>query len=565
MRIRRLGTYLLLLVVAASACRVPGDDFDRPPALGDAVTAGGTLHVAMTTPAGLDPLDAYEPNAQLLVPLVCETLVNLDPTTGELRAGLAKRVQVSPDGSTVTIELFDDVISHDGQPFDAEDVSGSLTRLAAPTNASRMRSLMSEVAGYDKLAEDLLGEGEQVLLGVQVLTPHSLQINVAGKNGQGLLRTLAHPATAPVSVDWEAADHRLARQHPRCAGPYQPAEPFEPGDDAIVLTRFDDYHGHNATYLGGGALPDRIEVMVVADDQAALNAYLDGDVDVTRVPEDLLDQLGTAADDLVSGDAPRAEFVGLPASSSGPFGQADVRLALSLALDREQINREVYDGARRVADGFYPPALGVYHREGSCAATVPARADRVRAKQLMPADDLAALQDAPIIFAVNDDPVAVALAEEVARQWADTFDLQVDVQPEAWQAYQRTASTGLGFDHPFRVSWSAQAADPIPTTLDPATWVEPLFHSGQTTLANWARWSHRPFDLTYERDARTQATFDGRVDWFQQLEDTLCEQLPILPVVFGRNHWLIRSTRWQPARDNWLDTTGTVVLREMHR
>ncbi|MFT5223525.1 MAG: ABC-type oligopeptide transport system substrate-binding subunit, partial [Glaciecola sp.] len=285
MSVRRLAASLAV-TLAASACslQLPGTEPRISPDAVVGAESGGTLRVGLVRPAGVDPLDAYEPGAQLISSLVCEPLVNVDPVTGELKAGLAKKVQVAGDGTTVTIELPRDLATHDGGRLQADDLLTSFSRLASPANASRVRSLLQPVQGYDEVAGDLLAKGEERLTGVVALNDLSVQIMLTLKD-PGFLARLAHPALAPVSSDAVALDPRGFRDKPVCAGPYKMVDSFDPSARTLTIERFQEYGGTNPNFTAGGrGYADKIQFHFFGDFAAARRSWDAKRVDVLSVP-----------------------------------------------------------------------------------------------------------------------------------------------------------------------------------------------------------------------------------------------------------------------------------------
>ena len=102
-----------------------------------------TLVYGLTlAPTGIDPhLNA---SSELGIPLrsVYDTLVFLNPETGEFIPGLAKSWTISPDGLTYIFTLRPDVTFHDGTPFNAQAVLANLDRIRDPDNHSQKAVFM---------------------------------------------------------------------------------------------------------------------------------------------------------------------------------------------------------------------------------------------------------------------------------------------------------------------------------------------------------------------------------------------------------------------------------------
>ncbi|PJF43860.1 MAG: hypothetical protein CUN55_06970, partial [Phototrophicales bacterium] len=96
------------------------------------ITYGLTL-----LPSGFDP--HIHSSSELGIPLysVYDTLIYRHPQTNTFVAGLAKEWEISSDGLVYTFYLRDDVVFHDGTPFNADAVGVTLDRVTAPSTNSR--------------------------------------------------------------------------------------------------------------------------------------------------------------------------------------------------------------------------------------------------------------------------------------------------------------------------------------------------------------------------------------------------------------------------------------------
>jgi peptide/nickel transport system substrate-binding protein len=131
MRLRVVHIALLLATGVALAGCTP------------ASPASGSLVYGLTlAPTGIDPhLNA---SSELGIPLssVYDTLVFLDPKTGDFVPGLAERWTISPDGTQYTFSLRRDVRFHDGTRFDAQAVRANIDYTLNPDNHSQKAAFM---------------------------------------------------------------------------------------------------------------------------------------------------------------------------------------------------------------------------------------------------------------------------------------------------------------------------------------------------------------------------------------------------------------------------------------
>ena len=121
-RTRMIAAILCAVVLLLTACR---------PAAGQ----GKLVYGLTLTPSNVDP--HVGASSELGIPLtsVYDPLVWLSPE-GEFVPGLAEAWQISDDGRIYTFSLRQDVIFHDGTPFNAGAVCFNLERIADPATKS---------------------------------------------------------------------------------------------------------------------------------------------------------------------------------------------------------------------------------------------------------------------------------------------------------------------------------------------------------------------------------------------------------------------------------------------
>lgn len=547
----------LSVVLAAGAC-VSSDDV-AVPAGKPGAAHGGALVVGVSRPGSVEPSNAYEPAGRLIAGLACDSLASFDPRTGELKPSLAESWQVSNDGTRLTIRLREGVRFHDGRTMTAEDVVFSLSRAASADYAGLAANLLRPVSGYGEVHGDVETDRDRdrrKLRGVQAVTARTVEIELQSAMAD-FVQLLGHPITAPVSsAAVKAAGDAFAAQ-PVCTGPYRVAAPWAPGDATVKLVRFDDYHGRNTAFTAGGrGYVDSVEFKVFPDAAAQVAAFKAGEIDVAHVPADLVGAVSRERPaEYFKEPTSRVEYVGGTLSGTSLFASRAVRIALSQALDRTRLAEEALSGAALPATGFLPPALGESFEARGCAAHAPARADIEAARATLAAADVT-LDGARVRLTYNDDPPNGALVRAAAAQWQAALGLEVELVARPWEQYIAEAEGSPGLDGLFRVSW-----EPAYPSADAILF--PLFHSNGIGGGNLGRFASGDVDRIIDR-ARETVSDEDRVLDYQNVEDLLCEELPLIPVLRGASHLLVRTARLDSAVDTFIDrTSGAPVLREL--
>ena len=591
MRHPRLRAVALLPTLALSlvACKgLPGDTVAAAPPSKAGAAVGGTLIVGVTPPGGIDPVDAYEPVGKLISSTMCDTVVTLDPVTGQVREGLASSMVFSPDGATLTFKMRRHLRFNDGTELGPKDVDFSLRLLHASSSASYVRGLVDPfVTGKSRdesvLADDVVG-GKAAKPIVQTLNEADFQVS-AGQGNGGAVRAFAEPAFAPVSEAAYRKDPVAFSRDPVCVGPYRLEKPYQPGDRSLTLVRSPGYYAKNVGWTGGGkGYLDRIVFRVYATAELAYAGFGKGEVDVVGVPPSKGADAARFGDRVVRGPQTVVDYLGLP-TGIDPYSNPLVRQALSLALDRTALARVLGPGAT-AASGFLPSALAIRPgangiRSGAveskdasgavpvgCATTTPPAATTVRAKALLAqakAQGSAGQALAkPLVLYVNQDGRYDEMARLAAQQWHDVLGLDVQVRSLAWPDYLQKATQGPGFDGAFHLGWATDAVSPVSQFNDTQAFLAPILAGSGTS--NWAHWSSADFDFALQEDAAKTSSVRDRGVFFGVLEKVLCGQLPLIPVAFSAPEYLIRTSTLGSARPSYLgQSTAAPLLREIYR
>ncbi len=139
----RLMVGVLAFVLLTAACSPAASLQSNEPR--NSITYGLTLQ-----PTGFDP--HIHASSELGIPLrqVYDTLVYRSPETQAFEAGLAASWTTSEDGLSYTFTLRQNVLFHDGTPFNAQAVGVNLDRITNPdTGSQKAVFLLGTYTGYE--------------------------------------------------------------------------------------------------------------------------------------------------------------------------------------------------------------------------------------------------------------------------------------------------------------------------------------------------------------------------------------------------------------------------------
>ena len=301
----------------------------------DSPRKGGTLITVMATnvrnlnPAVQSGIVTGYPGAQLFAaPLRYDEDWTPQPY-------LAKSWDVSADGLTVTLNLVDNAVFHDGTPITSEDVAFSVDTIKAH---HPFKSMFEPVVSVD--------------------TPdaHTAVLNLS-KPHPALMLAMSGQLMAiiPKHIYGDGQDPKT---HPRNtenvvgSGPFKLVE-YKSGEH-VILERFDDFFIEGRPYL------DKIVMRIITDPAARAIAYENGEIHmgafeslpriINRLKE--VDSL-TVTDEGYGGIGP-LDWLAMN-TAKGPLADVNVRKAIAYAVDKNFILNALMQGtASDSKTGIHP-------------------------------------------------------------------------------------------------------------------------------------------------------------------------------------------------------------------
>ncbi len=286
---------------------------------------GGHLRVAIHDANTSDVMDPGQYLSVFMIQLAHAsrsylTLVNHDGTLGP---DLADSWEASADAKVWTFEINKNATFHDGRAVTSNDVLASLRHHLGEESTSAAKSLLANVT-------DIRADGD-----------HTVVIELdTGLADLPYILTDYHIAVVPADADGKAA-----WEGGMGCGPYK-VDSWEPGVRAS-LSKHDGWHREGAYF-------DSLELIAINDPNARQTALVSGDVDaVSSVDLKTLNLLrqrqGIEILNLPSGSA-----VTLPMHvTTAPFDNNDVRMALKLAIDRDELIEKIVFGTATVGNDFH--------------------------------------------------------------------------------------------------------------------------------------------------------------------------------------------------------------------
>lgn len=422
-------------------------------------------------------------------------LVLMDANSN-VKPWLATSWESADGGKSLILTLRTNVKMHDGNILKAEDVRYSIERFRKYAIGRAALNMVTAVTVLDD---------RRVKLTTQA--PFS-----------PLLRTLAYPGLSMYSkAAIEKAGDDNFRNHIAGPGPYRVTE-FKAGDK-MVMTAFDDY-------WAGKPILKTITFRMMPEMSARILALESGDVDlIDAISPQETDRLAKNSK-LQIVNPPSAGFVRIYMNmQKGPLTDKRLRQAITYAIDREAIVKNLFKGQAEVARSLAPPGVFGYTGEYDVYTYNPAKA-----KELLKQAGVSNLK-----FTLLHSPGRYLLSTEVVEAIkANLAAVGIDMTIEnmEWGAFSSATSTKLE-DTRMQASlfwWRSINGDADSAIADFAT---KFFPPGNNT----AFFSNAQYDKLYAQE-QGEADQAKREQQLKEMQKILMDEMPAVPLYRQPNLWV---------------------------
>ncbi|WP_042477207.1 glutathione ABC transporter substrate-binding protein [Bacillus ndiopicus] len=455
----------------------------------ETVSGGELVLEVLSEAVELDPHGSNDVPSNNVQANIFETLVVRNFETGEIEPLLAESWE-QIDDVTLQLKLRQDVKFHDGTPFNAEAVKINLDRLLDPKVASPRATNFEPIESVTVV--------DEFTVDIKTKTPYG-----------PLLAVLTHAGGYMISPEVIAKDYAEAGDDTSKLRAYVNANPvgtgflkfdkWTPGQE-IRFVKNEEYWGDKVAY-DSAVFKTVPESATRAADLEVGNAQIIDPVQPTEVP------LVESFANIVQQPSMSIAYVGFNAEKA-PYDNAKVRLAISKAIDREEILQGVYDGFGLAAKGPLSPMIWGYSDD-----VTPQDSNIEEAKALLA--EAGFPNGFKTTIWTNDNPqrqqIAVVLQEKLKQ-----LNIEVTIEVMEWGAYLE--KTGAGDHDMFILGWSASTGD-----ADGALY--PLFHSSDIGNNNRTRFSNPEVDKLLD-EARVETDNDKRLAYYKDIQNILNVEAP---------------------------------------
>lgn len=448
----------------------------------------------------LIPADSNDAPGQTIINLVYSGLMYLDETGGA-HYDLAESI-TQVDDTTYDVVIRDDAVFSDGSTVEAEDFVDTW-------NTAVRQSLLSAhhfepIRGFH--------EGRKSMRGLKVTGPKTFRIELSRPTA-GFLERLGYSVFFPMrSEDQDRLSDRGT--DPIGSGPYVLAS-WE-REKAVTLVPNPRYKGPRTPQNEG------IKFVVYSSEEQAYQDLVDGKLDVlTRIPAEKLGsfekELGSRALTKPGGSIMEITIPANDANFRGEAGRLR-RRALSMAIDREGMARDIFHGMVLPTTGFVAPLDGSIPPTPEGADVLTYQPEKARelweqAEKLEPFDGIFSIS-------YNTDGGHKTWIDAVAKQLSDTLGVPAEGHEFATLKDLRQEVIARHLTGAFRTIWQAEFPEE-------STFLVPLYASYSSE--NESGFNSSEYDELLKKAGQAKSREEAQKH-YTEAQGLLLEKMPAIPL-----------------------------------
>jgi oligopeptide transport system substrate-binding protein len=504
------------LALVATACG-GGGTATEPGAEDPAGQAGGEIAIRSCTPQNpLIPANTNEQCGGNLLDAILAKLVHYNSENAAPELDIAESIDTK-DNQTFTVKLKPGYKFHDGTEVKAKNFVDAWNWDAYGPNGNLNAYFFEPIEGFTDVQCGLTADGEsdckgkpakaKTMTGLKVVDDHTFTIKTASKVSNLPVR-LGYTAFAPLP-DSFFTDPKAFGEKPIGAGPFKLDSKT---DTEMVVSKFADYSGEFKPNV------DKVTFRIYNDDGAAYNDVVANNLDFTEIiPSDRL------VDDLykteLEGRNGQRESGVIAATDFSPIDEqfkdnVDLRRAISLAIDRELINKQIFNGSRPPLNGWVPNVVDGY-KPGACGEWCTF--DATKAKELY---DKSGGYQGTLTLSVNGDGGHKPWADAACNSIKNTLGLECVTKVTPDFATLRNQIVKRELKGIFRAGWQMD----YPSIEN---FLSPIYRTNASS--NDGQYSNPKFDAKLD-EAAAAPNPDEANKLYQEAEAMLAEDMASMPM-----------------------------------
>jgi len=517
---KRAGVVAATAVVALIAAGCSSGN-DKPAGGDTASTANGSIVLYGGQPEnGLIPANTTETNGGKVIDYMWTGLVSYPDDGGAPVNALADSITTT-DSKVYTIKIKPNTKFHDGTIVKAENFVKAWNFDALATNNMANATFFGDIQGYSDVnpspptgSTKAPAPKAKEMSGLKVVDDTTFTVTLNAPFSIFPTK-LGYSAFMPLPDVFFTETPDAFGKKPIGNGPVKFVSWVDNQD--IKLTRFDDY-----TLSDKVKIKD-IDIKMYEKDTAAYDDLVSGSLDfMEQVPTASLagDKWKTDLPDRAhEAPTPTTGIIAFPMYDKR-FQNADLRRAVSMAIDRQSISDKIFFGSRKPADTWSNP-LTPGGTKGDCTICKfdPAAAKAALAK--------AGGFKGDMVFYYNADSSHKAWMDAVANSVKNTLGISARAEGIPTFAVFRQQVGAHKMKGPYRAAWQQD----YPDVED---WITPLYVTGGSS--NDGQYSNPAVDAL-QKQATSAASADAAHAKFAEATKLIDQDAPAMPIYIYSEQW----------------------------
>ncbi len=511
MQVRRLAAWTALPLAAAlglTACGSGGDGGS-----GES-NPNAVVRIEIAEPQHLIPTNTAETSGSQVLSALFSPLVDFD--TEHKPVEDAAESVTSTDNKVWTIKLKDGYTFHNGEKVTSDNYINAWNYGAYGPNGQDNSYFFEKIAGFDDLQAD---EGQtpkaKTLTGLQKVDDLTFTVTLAQPYSE-FKAVLGYTAFYPLPAAAWASEGVLKDGFEDAIigqGPFKIKGTWQ-HDAKVEVEKYDAFPGTKPKVAG-------VEFRIYQQLTAAYADLLSDNLDVIKtIPtENLTTASADLGDRYLQSPASTFQFLAFPTFQS-EFSKPEVRKAISMAINRDEIVKSVFKNSQQSARSFVSPVVAGY-RDNTCGEFC--EFDAAKAKELY----TKAGGPAKLQISYNGDGGHKDWVDATCNQLKATLGVDCVATSEPKFADLLTkakAKTPIGM---FRLGW-------VMDYPSMENYLGPLYTTSGST--NYYGYSNPAFD-TLVKEGAAAPNEEEAVKKYQAAEDILVQDMPVIPLRYGQNNF----------------------------
>lgn len=459
-------------------------------------------------PGSIDPQKVEGQVGSRIVRDLFEGLINQD-ADGNVIPGVALSWEASEGNKVYTFKLRDNAVWSNGDKVVAQDFVDGWQRITNPETASPY-SWFFGMTTMVNANEIIAGEKDPSTLGVKAIDETTLRVELNSPLPY-FVKMTGHQSMFPANLkninefgaDWTEPGNMVSN------GAYTLSEWVV--NEKIVAVRNDKYWDNENTTI------NKVTFLPLEDQNTDLARWEAGEIHATyEVPNNQMNRLkADFADNLVFTTVLSTYYYEIN-TTKAPFDNADLRTALSLAINRDIIVEKITKGGQKPAFSMVPDITAGYTPYQSKYLSMTQEEREALALELF--EKAGFSKDEPLTFDLlyntSDNHKAIAVA--VGQMWKEVLGVQATPTNLEWKSYLTERHAGN-----FDIARSGWAGD----YNEASTFLDLMSSASASNDTGWVSPEYDNYMVESKSMADPSAVYE-------KAEALLVTDMPVIPLYF---------------------------------